>query len=217
MWITRAAIGLAAIAGLIFIPGPAGAALTTGQFCSIDKQNHYKQNGFICKPGSDGRNRLHKYSGGGTGGNDGGGTTKPGPSTGPSTDPPGCSKPRKIVRIKLSRRKYPTVFRHLKIAVRKGFPRVTKIRRAGADQRRRKVLAGIPTKRGHDRDEWPMAMARKTWKAHVMYVPISENRSAGAKVGGTLRRYCDGTRFTLVRELSRRLRTSTPGRIRTCD
>lgn len=75
---------------------------------------------------------------------------------------------------------------------------VTRIHRVGADKRRRKSLAGIPTKKGFDRDEWPMPMARKAWRTHVMYVPARQNRSVDAKVGGRLRAYCDGAKFTIA-------------------
>ena len=40
-----------------------------------------------------------------------------------------------------------------------------------------------------DRDEYPMSMGRRTWRADVAYVPSSENRSAGAVVGIKLRRF----------------------------
>jgi hypothetical protein len=81
------------------------------------------------------------------------------------------------------------------------------------------VAAGFPaagtrrhphTRDGYDRDEFPMAMGRgkrkglergrdpRGWKAHVEYVPSSENRSAGSVVGLKRRRFCDGTRFRYV-------------------
>ncbi len=87
---------------------------------------------------------------------------------------------------------------HIDAAVRAGWPRVLRIRRDGADARRDRLLRGIPTRRGYDRDEWPMAMARADWRAHVAYVPSGENRGAGASIGLKLRRWCDGVRFTVV-------------------
>ena len=36
------------------------------------------------------------------------------------------------------------------------------------------------------------------WKADVAYVPSSENRSHGSRMGIKLRRFCDGTRFRYV-------------------
>ncbi|MCW3007706.1 MAG: sporulation protein [Solirubrobacterales bacterium] len=81
------------------------------------------------------------------------------------------------------------------------------LNRAGADARRDRLLANIPTKPGYDRDEYPMAAGRGRgpglrrgrnpvgWRAEVRYVPSGENRSAGSVVGIKLRRYCNGTRF----------------------
>jgi hypothetical protein len=43
-----------------------------------------------------------------------------------------------------------------------------------------------------------MAFARKSWRAHVAYVPSGENRGAGASIGIKLRRYCDGVRFKVI-------------------
>ena len=49
-----------------------------------------------------------------------------------------------------------------------------------------------------DRDEYPPAVARGSYRADVAYVPSSENRSHGSVLGLKLRRYCDGTRFRYV-------------------
>lgn len=121
-----------------------------------------------------------------------------GRSSGSSAKVTGCKKPDGVVKIGISSTKYPNVLKHIDVAVANGFPRVITINRDGAEERRAKLLAGIPTKPGHDRDEWPMAMGRSTWKADVMHIPSSENRSAGSVVGVKLRQYCDGTRFTVI-------------------
>lgn len=122
----------------------------------------------------------------------GGGAAKP---KAPSSS---CRRPGRTVRIKLSKRKHRTVKRHIRRAVKRGWPRVLRIHRRGADRRRSKLLQRYPTRRGFDRDEWPMAMARRGWRADVMYVPSGENRSAGAIVGNALRGLCNGVRFTVV-------------------
>ena len=49
-----------------------------------------------------------------------------------------------------------------------------------------------------DRDEYPPALARGSYRADVAYVPSSENRSHGARMGIKLRRFCNGTRFRYV-------------------
>lgn len=109
-----------------------------------------------------------------------------------------CERTDRVVEIGVSRTRYPRVLAHIDAAVRAGWPRVLRIRRDGADARRDRLLRGIPTRRGYDRDEWPMAMARADWRAHVAYVPSGENRGAGASIGLKLRRWCDGVRFTVV-------------------
>jgi hypothetical protein len=109
-----------------------------------------------------------------------------------------CERTDRVVEIGVSRTRYPRVLAHIDAAVRDGWPRVLRIRRDGADARRDRLLRGIPTRRGYDRDEWPMAMARADWRAHVAYVPSGENRGAGASIGLKLRRWCDGVRFTVV-------------------
>lgn len=183
-------LALLALALLAVVPGSAVAAYGSGQFCSTYKEAEYNRAGYTCKPGSDGRNRLHTWSGS-RGGSRGGGSTKPTPAA-------TCTRPGSLVRVQLSRTKHRAVWRHVRIAVRKGWPRVMRINRRGADRRRARLLRGIPTRAGFDRDEYPMAMARKGWRASVMYIPRRQNRSAGAIVGNALRGLCDGVRFALV-------------------
>ncbi|PAD80137.1 hypothetical protein CHH67_01540 [Paenibacillus campinasensis] len=55
--------------------------------------------------------------------------------------------------------------------------------RAGADDNRNESLKGIPTKKGYDRDDWPMAMcAEGGVGASVKYIDPSDNRCAGSWV-----------------------------------
>lgn len=126
-------------------------------------------------------------------------TAPPRAATEPSRAPArACQRTGRVVEIGISATRYPRVLAHIDAAVRAGWPRVLRIRREGADRRRARLLRGIPTRRGYDRDEWPMAMARSGWRAHVAYVPSGENRGAGASIGLKLRRWCDGVRFTVV-------------------
>lgn len=178
------------LAGAFLLPGTVGASYGSGQFCSTDKEREYNRAGYTCRPGSDGRNRLHTYHGGRAG--------QDSPRQPSGGNDSSCRRYRGIVRVKLSRRKHRAVRRHVRVAVRKGWPRVTRIWRPGADRRRDRALRGIPTKSGYDRDEWPMAMARRHWRAHVRYVPMSQNRSAGAITGNALSDFCNGVRFTVV-------------------
>jgi hypothetical protein len=135
----------------------------------------------------------------GGGGEDGGGQ-----------DPQACTTPRGVRRIVFSKTDYPNIRKHLRIAVRKGWPRRLVLNRRGTDARRDRLLEGYPTKDGYDRDEYPPAVGRgkgtglergrkpRGWKAHVRCVPSSENRSHGASLGIKLADYCNGTRFRHV-------------------
>ena len=121
-----------------------------------------------------------------------------------------CRRPRRVVAIGFSATKYPTVRRHFRRALRRGWPRRLVLNRRGADARRDRLLAGYPTREGFDRDEYPPAVGRgrgkglergrdpRGWKASVAYVPSGENRSHGAVLGIKLRRFCGGTRFRYV-------------------
>jgi hypothetical protein len=137
----------------------------------------------------------------------------PDPSAGsePSTQPAGCTSPSTVQPVVFSATKYPNIMRHFRAAVRKGWPRVLTINRSDADQRRDRLLRGIPTRSGFDRDEYPPAVGRGAggaergtdpagWMASVQYVRSSENRSHGSKLGSALRRFCDGVRFRYVFE-----------------
>nr|WP_308314740.1 NucA/NucB deoxyribonuclease domain-containing protein [Bacillus sp. V3-13] len=91
--------------------------------------------------------------------------------------------------------RYPYTADHIRDAIAAGHSSVCTIDRAGADQNREESLRGIPTKKGYDRDEWPMAMCEEGGAgADVRYVPSSDNRGAGAWVGNQLSKYPDGTR-----------------------
>jgi hypothetical protein len=132
---------------------------------------------------------------------DGGG----GRQTRPTTT--ACARPRTTVSISFSATRYPHVRRHFRAALRRGWPRTLVLNRPGADARRQRLLTGVPTRRGMDRDEYPPAVGRGSgahlvrgsdpsgWRADVGYVPSAENRSHGSTLGIKLRRFCDGTRF----------------------
>jgi Deoxyribonuclease NucA/NucB len=112
--------------------------------------------------------------------------------------PASCTRPSDVQRIPFSKAKYPHIRAHFRAAIRRGWPRTLVLNRPGADGRRDRLLNGIPTRPGYDRDEYPPALARGGWKGDVRYVRSSENRSQGATMGNELRRFCDGTRFRYV-------------------
>jgi hypothetical protein len=107
--------------------------------------------------------------------------------------------------------RYPNIRRHFLSALDRGWPRILVISRRGADARRDRLLEGIPTRRGFDRDEYPPAVGRGAgraglkrgrnptgWRASVRYVPSGENRSHGSRLGDLLSPFCNGTRFRYV-------------------
>lgn len=131
-------------------------------------------------------------------------------STLASGDASACVKPENVQNISFSKTKYPEIRRHFLRALRKGWPRTLVLNRRGAEARRERLLTGVPTKHGYDRDEYPPAVGRgngpgldrgtnpRGWRADVAYVPSSENRSHGSTMGLKLRRFCSGTQFRYV-------------------
>jgi hypothetical protein len=111
--------------------------------------------------------------------------------------------------------RFPQTAAHIASAILAGESAVCTIDRDGADERREKSLAGIPTRDGYDRDEWPMAMCAEGGEgASVAYIDPAENRGAGSWVGNALERYPDGTRVKFVISFrdrdARRASTSQP-------
>lgn len=95
--------------------------------------------------------------------------------------------------------RFPQTAAHIASAILAGESAVCTIDRDGADERREQSLAGIPTKEGYDRDEWPMAVCAEGGAgASVAYIDPSENRGAGSWVGNALEKYPDGTRVKFV-------------------
>jgi hypothetical protein len=141
-------------------------------------------------------------------GDTGGGSRPPAPARHTATSH--CVRPRRVVAIGFSATKYPHIRAHYQRALRRGWPRILVVNRAGADERRQRLLSGIPIRAGMDRDEYPPAVGRgrgahlargsnpRGWKADVAYVPSGENRSHGSTMGIKLRRFCDRTRFRYV-------------------
>jgi hypothetical protein len=121
-----------------------------------------------------------------------------GDGRGTSADPEGCRRVDRVVPVGLSSTRYPEVRAHWEAAIARGRPRTLTVHRAGAASRRSRLLRGIPTRPGYDRDEYPMAMARTSVAADVAYVDSAQNRGAGSVQGAKLRRYCSGQRFRVV-------------------
>ena len=108
----------------------------------------------------------------------------------------GCTRQTRAVVVSLS--KYPNIADHVRDAIAAGQPVILHIDRKNADEHRAESTDDLPTKRGYDRDEYPPAMSREGGEsADVRHVKSSENRAAGATMGGQLRGYCNGQAFRL--------------------
>jgi hypothetical protein len=106
-----------------------------------------------------------------------------------------------IQNVTFSTTKYPNIRRHFLAALRKGWPRTLVLNRDGAAERRTRLLEGVATRRGYDRDEYPPAVGRghgkgltrgadpTGWRADVKLVPFKENRSHGSVMGLKLQRF----------------------------
>ncbi|MEK4418960.1 NucA/NucB deoxyribonuclease domain-containing protein [Bacillus paranthracis] len=95
--------------------------------------------------------------------------------------------------------KYPETGAHIKEAIEKGKTDICTIDRKGAADRRKQSLANVPTKKGFDRDEFPMAVCLEGGKgAHIKHIDPSDNRGAGSFVGNKLEKFKDGTRVKIV-------------------
>jgi hypothetical protein len=134
----------------------------------------------------------------------------PVPTPTPQASPADCTSRAGVQDVSFSKAKYPNIRRHFLRALRRGWPRTLVLNRDGASARRARLLEGVATKRGYDRDEYPPALARgkgkglvkgvdpRGWRADVMLVPSHENRSHGSVMGLKLRRFCNGTKFRYV-------------------
>lgn len=90
--------------------------------------------------------------------------------------------------------KYPESVGHIKDAIGGGHADRVTVMRSGARRNRRQSLKGIPTKKGSDRDEYPMAMfSEGGGGASVRYIDPSDNRGAGSTIGHMLSGEPDGT------------------------
>jgi hypothetical protein len=107
--------------------------------------------------------------------------------------------PGKVAIVEMPRSKYPRIVDHIEDSWEKGYPRVLRVNRKGAEERRERLLDWYedrhpqPKGDGLDLDEEPAAVLRRSWRASVRPIPQSENRSAGGTLGAELRGVRDGT------------------------
>lgn len=95
-----------------------------------------------------------------------------------------CSR-RHIICISASR--YPGAASNILAGQQAGAGRFGIVNRAGVADRRRAALAGVPTRAGFDRDEFPMAVMRLTNRnVRIAHIPSADNRGAGSFIGHQL-------------------------------
>lgn len=94
---------------------------------------------------------------------------------------------------------YPETALHIHGAIAQGYASICTINRDGAEANRKQSLAGIDTRNGYDRDEWPMAMCEEGGNgASVAYIDSSDNRGAGSWVGHQLSSYPNGAKVLFI-------------------
>jgi hypothetical protein len=104
-----------------------------------------------------------------------------------------------VVRLDFPSDRYPETARHIQDAIGNGESSVCTIDRNEAEENRKESLKGVPTKKGYDRDEWPMAMCAEGGAgADIEYITPSDNRGAGSWVGNQLEDFPDGTRVEFM-------------------
>ena len=107
--------------------------------------------------------------------------------------------------LKLDSSVYPETAGHIKNAIRKGCPSIVTIDRDDPEavkKRRNDSLKNKCTKKGKDRDEWPMAMFAEGGTnnncpgnvADVELIGFSDNRGAGKSIQLALANFLDGTK-----------------------
>jgi hypothetical protein len=101
--------------------------------------------------------------------------------------------------ITISRSRFPESAQHIDDAVAGGQPSVLTVDRAGAAARRKEALSGTSTRPGMDRDEFPPAMFEEGGRgSSVRHINPSDNRGAGACIGGQCRGVADGDQIRII-------------------
>jgi hypothetical protein len=110
-----------------------------------------------------------------------------------------CQYQNEVVKVPLSSERYPASTWHIKLAWRRGAPKVWHLDRSGADANREQSLKGIESNSKLDRDEVPIAASEEGGAgADIAYIPFSDNRGSGSSIGNALSDYCDGQAFRVV-------------------
>ena len=101
--------------------------------------------------------------------------------------------------IEFPSNKYPETAAHIKDAIASGKTDICTIDRGGAAERRKQSLANVPTKKGYDRDEYPMDLCREGGKgADIRHIKPDDNRGAGSYIGNKVEKLPDGAQVKIV-------------------
>jgi hypothetical protein len=112
---------------------------------------------------------------------------------------PSSTSDSDVVQLFFPSDRYPETAKHIQDAIAKGESATCTINREQAEENRKESLKGIPTKKGYDRDEWPMAMCNEGGAgADIEYITPKDNRGAGSWVGNQLEDYANGTRVEFM-------------------
>lgn len=119
----------------------------------------------------------------------------------------GCNKvfvkevetPTHDIELTISKTDYPETAKHMEEAISNGHPNLVEISRDLAKENRKVATKDYPTKKGFDRDEWPMAMFKEGGEnSSIKYISPSDNRGAGSSIGHALSDYPDGTLVKII-------------------
>ena len=103
--------------------------------------------------------------------------------SGGGSNPAGCTRPAGLQRVVFSATKYPNIRRHFRAPLRRGWPLRLVVNRPGADERRDRLLEGVPTRPGFDRDEYP----RRSGGGEGRVLSAGSTRAAGRPMCATSR------------------------------
>ena len=101
----------------------------------------------------------------------------------------------------LTHKEYKQTFGHIKDVIFSENRDIFTIDRTSASLNRAASLKGIPTLKGYDRDEFPMAMFKEGGKgASIRYIDPGDNRGAGSSIANALKPFPNGTKVKIIVE-----------------
>ncbi|MCS6595301.1 NucA/NucB deoxyribonuclease domain-containing protein [Bacillus cereus] len=101
--------------------------------------------------------------------------------------------------IDFSSNKYTETAAHIKDAIANGKTDIYTIDQDGAAERRKQSLANVPTKKGYDRDEYPMTMYKEGGKgADIRHIKPADNRGAGSYIGNKVEKLPNDAKMKIV-------------------